>query len=61
MNFRQFSDEQGRVIVNLDQANEVWMAALRTRNEMPYCIRIKEVFGREISTKSPIIVARMRR
>ncbi len=37
------------------------MAALRTRNEMPYCIGIKEVFGREISTKSPIIVARRRR
>jgi len=42
-----FSDEQARVIVNLDQAYQVWMEALRTLNDMPYNMRIKEVSGRE--------------
>ena len=47
MNFQPFSDEQARVIVNLDQAYHVWMDALRTLNDMPYNMRIKEVSGRE--------------
>lgn len=47
MNFQPFSDEQARVIVNLDQAYQVWMEALRTLNEMPYNMRIKEISGRE--------------
>jgi hypothetical protein len=36
MNFQTFTDEQARVIVNLDQAYQVWMGALRTLNDMPY-------------------------
>ena len=47
MNFQPFSDEQARVIVNLEQAYQVWMEALRALNEMPYNMRIKEVSGRE--------------
>lgn len=47
MNFQPFSDEQARVIVNLEQAYQVWMEALRSLNEMPYNMRIKEVSGRE--------------
>jgi hypothetical protein len=47
MAFQPFSDEQARVIVNLDQAYQVWMEALRTLNEMPYNMRIKEISGRE--------------
>ena len=47
MNFQPFTDEQARVIVNLDQAYQVWMEALRTLNGMPYNMRIKEVSGRE--------------
>lgn len=47
MNFQPFSDEQARVIVNLDQAYQSWMEALRTLNDMPYNMRIKEVSGRE--------------
>lgn len=47
MNFQPFSDEQTRVIVNLDQAYQVWMDALRTLNDMPYNMRIKEISGRE--------------
>lgn len=47
MNFQPFSDEQARVIVNLDQAYQVWMEALRTLNDMPYNMRIKEISGRE--------------
>jgi hypothetical protein len=46
MNFQQFSDEQARVIVNLEQAYQVWMEAMRTLNDMPYNMRIKEVSGR---------------
>jgi len=42
-----FSDEQARVIVNLDQAYQVWMETLRTLNDLPYNMRIKEVSGRE--------------
>lgn len=47
MNFQTFSDEQARVIVNLDQAYHAWIDALRTLNDMPYNLRIKEVSGRE--------------
>lgn len=47
MSFQAFSDEQARVIVNLDQAYQVWMDALRTLNDMPYNMRIKEISGRE--------------
>ena len=47
MNFQPFSDEQARVIVNLEQAYQVWMEALRALNGMPYNMRIKEVSGRE--------------
>jgi hypothetical protein len=47
MTFQPFTDEQARVVVNLDQAYQVWMQALRTLNEMPYNMRIKEVSGRE--------------
>ncbi|WP_341713894.1 GSU2403 family nucleotidyltransferase fold protein [Erythrobacter sp.] len=47
MSFQSFSDEQARVIVNLDQAYQVWMDTLRTLNDMPYNLRIKEVSGRE--------------
>lgn len=47
MNFQPFTDEQARVIVNLDQAYQVWMEALRTLNDLPYNMRIKEVSGRE--------------
>lgn len=47
MNFQPFSDEQARVIVNLEQAYQVWMDALQTLNDMPYNMRIKEVSGRE--------------
>ena len=47
MNFEPFTDEQARVIVNLDQVYQVWMEALRTLNDMPYNMRIKEVSGRE--------------
>ncbi|MFM9853051.1 MAG: hypothetical protein ACKVOJ_09630 [Sphingomonadaceae bacterium] len=45
--FQPFSDEQARVVVNLDQAYDVWMSTFRTLNDMPYNMRIKEVSGRE--------------
>jgi hypothetical protein len=47
MTIQPFSDEQARVIVNLEQAYQVWMETLRTLNDMPYNMRIKEVSGRE--------------
>jgi hypothetical protein len=47
MAVQSFSDEQARVIVNLEQAYQVWMETLRTLNDMPYNMRIKEVSGRE--------------
>ena len=47
MNFQPFSDEQARVIINLDQTYQTWMEVLRTLNDMPYNMRIKEVSGRE--------------
>jgi hypothetical protein len=47
MTFQTFSDEQARVIINLEQAYQVWMEALRTLNDMPYNMRIKEISGRE--------------
>jgi hypothetical protein len=47
MTFQPFSDEQARLIVNLEQAYQVWVEALRAINAMPYNMRIKEVSGRE--------------
>lgn len=47
MAFEPFSEEQARVIVNLGQAYQVWMESLRTLNDMPYNMRIKEIAGRE--------------
>lgn len=47
MTFQPFTDEQARVVVNLEQAYQVWMAALQTLNDMPYNMRIKEISGRE--------------
>lgn len=47
MTVQFFTDEQARVIVNLEQAYQVWMETLRTLNDMPYNMRIKEVSGRE--------------
>ena len=47
MTIQAFSDEQARVIINLEQAYQVWMETLRTLNDMPYNMRIKEVSGRE--------------
>ena len=45
--FQLFSDEQARVVVNLEQAYDVWMGTLRALNDMPYNMRIKEISGRE--------------
>ncbi len=45
--FQPFSDEQARVVVNLEQAYDVWMGTLRALNDMPYNMRIKEISGRE--------------
>ena len=45
--FQPFPDEQARVVVNLEQAYDVWMGTLRTLNDMPYNMRIKEISGRE--------------
>lgn len=47
MTVEPFSDEQSRVIVNLEQAYQVWMNSLRTLNDLPYNMRIKEVSGRD--------------
>jgi hypothetical protein len=47
MAIEAFSDEQARVIINLEQAYQVWMETLRTLNDLPYNMRIKEVSGRE--------------
>jgi hypothetical protein len=47
MPIQPFTDEQARVIVNLEQAYQVWMETLRTLNDLPYNMRIKEVSGRE--------------
>jgi hypothetical protein len=47
MAVQPFSDEQARVIVNLEQAYQVWMETLRRLNDLPYNMRIKEVSGRE--------------
>ena len=53
MNFQPFTDEQARVIVNLEQAYQVWMEALRTLNDLPYNMRIKVCRAESISTKLP--------
>lgn len=47
MTVEPFSDEQSRVIVNLEQAYQVWMDSLRVLNDLPYSMRIKEVSGRK--------------
>ena len=36
MTVQPFSDEQSRVIVNLEQAYQVWMDSLRVLNDLPY-------------------------
>lgn len=47
MAVQPFSDEQSRVIVNLEQAYQVWMDGLRMLNDLPYNMRVKEVSGRQ--------------
>ncbi|HKX23065.1 MAG TPA: GSU2403 family nucleotidyltransferase fold protein [Rhizorhapis sp.] len=47
MAVQSFSDEQARVIINLEQAYQAWISTLRMLNDMPYNMRIKEVAGRE--------------
>ncbi len=47
MAVQPFSDEQSRVIVNLEQAYQVWMDSLRMLNDLPYNMRVKEVSGRQ--------------
>lgn len=42
-----FSDEQMRVIVNLEQQYEVWIAAERAVIALPYGMRWKQTAGRE--------------
>src|SRR3546814_20644232 len=44
---RPFSDEQARLLVNLRQRYEVWMAAERTRADLPYDLRRKHISGRD--------------
>lgn len=41
-----FSDEQSRLLINLEQRYRVWMDAERTLRELPYDLRRKEVGGR---------------
>jgi hypothetical protein len=43
--FRPFSDEQSRLLVNLRQRYEVWMAAEQALAAMPYDLRRKTVSG----------------
>jgi len=42
-----FSDEQMRLIVNLEQQYEVWIAAERAVSAMPYGMKWKQISGRE--------------
>jgi len=42
---RPFSDEQSRLLVNLRQRYEVWMAAEQELAAMPYDLRRKAVSG----------------
>src|SRR3546814_12985716 len=42
---RPFSDEQARLLVNLRQRYEVWMAAERTRADLPYALRRQHISG----------------
>src|SRR3546814_19850847 len=44
---RPFSDEQARLLVKLRQRYEVWMAAERTRADLPYDLRRKHISGRD--------------
>jgi hypothetical protein len=41
-----FSDEQARVLINLQQQYDVWMEAARSLAALPYDLRRKEVDGR---------------
>lgn len=41
-----FSDEQARVLINLQQQYDVWMEAARSLAALPYDLRRKEVGGR---------------
>lgn len=41
-----FSDEQSRLLVNLEQRYQVWMEAERTLRDLPYDLRRKEIHGR---------------
>lgn len=45
--FRPFSDEQSRLLVNLRQRYEAWMALERERAGMPYDLRRKTVGGHD--------------
>lgn len=51
-----FSDEQARLLINLEQRYQVWMDALRSLTALPYDLRRKEIGGRsylyEISDRS---------
>lgn len=43
---KPFSDEQNRVLVNLEQRYQVWMEAEQALQAMPYDLRRKEVNGK---------------
>lgn len=45
-NVTAFSDEQARLLINLDQQYRVWMEAEQARATLPYDLRRKEVHGR---------------
>lgn len=45
--FRPFSDEQSRLLVNLRQRYDAWIAAERERAAMPYDLRRKQAGGNE--------------
>lgn len=45
-NLRAFTDEQSRLIVNLRQRYDAWMATERARAAMPYDLRRKTVSGK---------------
>ena len=45
--FRPFSDEQSRLLVNLRQRYDAWLAIERERAALPYDLRRKSVGGRD--------------
>src|SRR3546814_6184341 len=47
LTYLPFSDEQARLLCNLRQRYEVWMAAERTRSDLPYDLRRKHISGRD--------------